>query len=50
MDARLATRTLLKAGLILLAAAASLSFLAVVVNLSWFDEALRPELASLRRP
>lgn len=45
-----ATRGLLNAGLMMTAAVASLLLLAVIVNLSWFDEALRPELASLRTP
>jgi hypothetical protein len=50
MNTRLATRSLLNAGLILIAALASLSLLVVIVNLAWFDEVLRPELVALRTP
>ena len=50
VSTRPATSRLLKAGLMLVAAVASLSLLAVVVNLSWLDEDLHPELAALRNP
>lgn len=50
MNIRLTARSLVTAGLLLTAALASLLLLTLIVNLSWFDEPLRPELASLRTP
>jgi len=50
MNIRLTTRNLLNASLMLVTALALLPLLVLIVNLSWFDEPLLPELASLRTP
>jgi hypothetical protein len=50
MNIRLTTRTFLNASLLLIGALVALSLFVLLVNLSWFDEPLRPELVSLQTP